>query len=140
MSDLIDEGKNDLLNEVLDEIENSLKDPRGIVFHQRRLAFALSLGSVQLLERFLKKKSLLKTGGKINHLWLKKKKENVKNLIDSQTISSVNSLENFDSILDKTYKIEKERNELAYGKSTSEKLLRELINIFLDIKKEVEHA
>ena len=121
-------------------MKNSLKDPRGIVFHQRRLAFALSLGSVQLLERFLKKKSLLKTGGKINHLWLKKKKENVKNLIDSQTISSVNSLENFDSILDKTYKIEKERNELAYGKSTSEKLLRELINIFLDIKKEVEHA
>ena len=35
--------------------------------------------------------------------------------------------------------IEKDRNEIAYGKTASEKLLNEKINLFLELKKEVEN-
>jgi len=35
------------------------------------------------------------------------------------------------------YEIESERNELVYGKKVSEKILKEKINLFLDLKKEL---
>ena len=43
------------LKEVLDEIETALKDVRGRVSHQRRLAFSLSLGVVNLIELYFHK-------------------------------------------------------------------------------------
>ncbi len=67
-----------IIGEVLDEIESSLKDPKGLVSHQRRLIFLISIGSVALFESYLEKLNVLKKGYKINHLWFKKKKENVK--------------------------------------------------------------
>ena len=39
----------EILKEVLDEIETALKDKRGLLAHQRRLAFSLSLGAETLL-------------------------------------------------------------------------------------------
>ncbi len=72
-----------IIDEVMDEINTSLEDPRGIVTHQRRIAFSLSVGTVTLLEYYLDKKQILKPGGKINHLWLKKKKENANKLISN---------------------------------------------------------
>ena len=127
-----------ILDEVLDEIETALKDPKGIVAHQRRLAFALSLGAVSLIENYLTNKNVLKKGAKINHRWFKKKKENVRNLISRHLISSIDNLEKIDSILDKTFNLENERNEIAYGKPVSEDKLKEKINLFFELKKEAE--
>ena len=132
------EEKNTIIEEVLDEIESSLKDSKGIVAHQRRLAFALSLGAVTLIENYLNKEGVLKKGSKINHRWFKKKKENVKSLISEHIISPIENLKKIDSILDKAYDLENERNELAYGKLISEDKLKEKINLFLELKKEAE--
>lgn len=129
----------EIFDEVIDEIESSLKDQRGIIAHQRRIAFSLSFGMVNLLEFYLDKLNVLKPGAKINHLWLKKKKENVKKLISDQIISPINSIKNIDKILDIAFDIESERNELVYGKKVSENLLNEKISIFLDLKRELEN-
>lgn len=129
-----------IIEEVMDEIESSLRDSKGIVSHQRRLAFSLSLGSVILIEDYLKKKQVFKSGAKINHLWFKKKKENAKRFISNQITSQIESLPELDSFLDKIYEIEKDRNEMAYGKLISEEKLKEKINLFLNLKKEVENA
>jgi len=129
----------EIFDEVMDEIESSLKDPGGIITHQRRLAFSLSFGMVTLIEFYLDKLNVLKPGAKINHLWLKKKKENAKKLISSQITSQVGDIKNIDKILDVAFKIESERNELVYGKKVSEKILNKKINLFLDLKKELEN-
>lgn len=134
------EKNNDIIKEVLDEIESALKDSNGIVSHQRRLAFSLSLGTVTLIESYLSGINVLKPGAKINHLWLKKKKQNVKELISYQITCQINSIENIDKFLDIAYNLERERNELAYGKTVSESILREKINLFLSLKKEIENA
>ena len=132
--------KEDIINEILDEIESSLKDPRGISTHQRRLAFSLSLGSVTLLEVYLKELNMLKPGVKINHQWLKKKKEKIKEIISNYITCPIEKVEHIDEILDIIYEIEKERNELAYGKIVSEKKLGEKIDLFLKLKKIVENV
>jgi len=132
--------ENEIIKEVLDEIESALKDNKGIINHQRRLAFSLSLGAVSLIEIYLKRKNVLKSGAKINHLWLKKKKENVKKFISNQIICPIENLKEIDNILNISYKIEKERNEIAYGKPVSEEILKEKINLFLNLKKEIENV
>ncbi len=131
---------NETLQEVLDEIEKSLNDPQGITLHQRRLAFLLSLGSVSLLEGYLARISVLKSGSRINHLWLKKKKDNVKKLIAKQITCPVEELKNLEEFLEIIFQLEKERNNLAYGRTVSEDLLKEKINLFLELKKKVENA
>ena len=134
------EKNEEAIKEVFDEIESSLKDPNGIILHQRRLAFSLSLGVVCLLENYLEKLNISKPGSKINHLWLKKKKENAKKLISNQIICPIENVNNINEILDIAYKIEKERNELAYGKPVHEEVLKEKINLFLELKKRLENA
>ena len=129
----------EIFDEVIDEIKSSLKDSRGIIIHQRRLAFSLSLDIVTLLESYFDKLNVLKPGAKINHLWLKKEKENAKTLISGQLTTDINNIENFDRILKAGFEIESERNELAYGKKVSERVLNEKINLFLSLKKELEN-
>jgi hypothetical protein len=133
------EGNREIIQEVLDEIELSLKDPRGLIFHQRRLIFLISIASVALLENYLEKLEVLKKGYKINHLWFKKKKENVKKLMSLIISCPIGEVEKIDEILDIIYGIEKDRNELAYGKTASEETLKEKINLFLELKKEIEN-
>ena len=135
----MDDKNKKILDEVLDEIETALKDSKGVVAHQRRLGFVLSLGAITLIENYLNTEGVLKKGSKINHRWFKKKRENVKNLISGHIISPIDNLEKIDSILDKTFDLENERNEIAYRKSISEDKLKEKINLFFELKKEVEN-
>ncbi|MGD9275674.1 MAG: hypothetical protein PVJ67_00715 [Candidatus Pacearchaeota archaeon] len=129
----------EIITEVIDEVNSALSDSKGIVSHQRRLAFSLSLGVSTLIEMFLDKKQILKSGAKINHLWLKKKKENAKEIISRQIISPIDSVEEIDELLNLAYKIENKRDNLAYGKTVSENELKKITNIFLDLKNEVEN-
>lgn len=120
----MEERNKKILDELLDEIEIALKDPKGIVAHKRRLAFALSLGAVSLIENYLNNKSFLKRGAKINHRWFKKKKENVRNLISEHLISSIDNLEKIDSILDKVFDLEKREKYKEYTKELCEDVER----------------
>lgn len=123
-----------ILEEVLDEIETALQDQRGLIFHQRRIAFSLSLGAVELLESYLKRLNVFKIGAKINHLWLKKKKENVKMLISRSLTCQIDNVNKIDKLLELAYKIEEERNLQAYGKQVSDNIIREKINLFFELK------
>ncbi|MEK6889351.1 MAG: hypothetical protein AABW80_04565 [Nanoarchaeota archaeon] len=134
------EQSNKIIEEVLDEINSALNEVKGIVAHQRRLAFSLSLGTATLLEEYLKKKNILKPGIKINHLWLKKSVQNIKKLLESKITASPESLPQLNSILEKAHLIEKERDKIAYGKLITEKELNEKINLFIELKKEVENV
>ena len=129
---------NNKIDEVSDEIDSALKDPRGLRFHQKRLAFCLSDGVCQLLEYYLRKKDALKPGSKINHQWLKKKKENVLDILSDRLVTRVEKLPKIDKILDIAYKIENQRNDLVYGSITNDNVLQELIDDYLNIKKEIE--
>jgi hypothetical protein len=128
----------EILDEVGDEIDSSLRDSKGLVFHQRRLAFSLSLGIVTLIEVYLDSLKVLKPGAKVNHLWLKKKKENVKELISKQISCPIENLKEIEEMLDVAYEIERERNELAYGKRASEELLKSKINLFLNLRNKLK--
>jgi hypothetical protein len=128
----------EILDEVGDEIDSSLRDSKGLAFHQRRLAFSLSLGIVTLIEVYLDGLNVLKPGAKINHLWLKKKRENVKELISKQISCPIENLKEIEEMLDVAYEIERERNELAYGKRASEELLKRKINLFLNLRNKLK--
>ncbi len=134
----MEQNNKEIIKEVLDEIEASIKDPRGLVAHQRRLAFLLSLGIIALIENYLSKFDILKPRAKINHPWYKKQRDNVKDLISNQITCPVNNIKNIEEILDIAFDIEKERNKLAYGKLVSENVLKEKINLFFTLKKKIE--
>lgn len=136
---MLDKNKS-IIDEVLDEIELSLKNSHGVYSHQRRLAFSLSIGAVTLIEEYLIKKKVFKSGAKINHLWFKKKRENAKKIISKQISCPIENLDKIDILLNLAYGIEKERNELAYGKPVSDSILKNKIELFLNLKKEVENA
>nr|AQS29064.1 hypothetical protein [uncultured archaeon] len=124
----------EILKEVLDEIEIALRDERGLVTHQRRLAFSLSLGVVNLIELYFHKLSIIKEGAKINHKWLKRKRETLFEHLQQQIISPIDSIENINSIVDIAIKIEEKRDDLAYGAPSTEKVIQEKINLFFELK------
>ena len=126
------------LNEVLDEIAVALKDSRGLVAHQRRLAFSLSLGTATLIELYFHRQKIIKEGSKINHEWFKRKKENVLLQLQQQVISPLSAFPEFAEILALAIKIEEKRDDLAYGAPASEKILQEKINLFFKLKELVK--
>ncbi len=131
---MLPEKHEDVIKEVLEEIETALKDKRGLLPHQRRLAFSLSLGATTLLESYFHKQNIIKTGAKINHLWFRKKADNVLEQLQKQLVSPISSVRNINAAVDLTVKIEERRDDLAYGAPASEKLLQEKINLFFKLK------
>jgi len=131
---MLEEKHNETLKEVEEEIESALKDEKGLISHQRRLAFSLSLGMSNIIELYFHKNNVIKQGSKINHLWFKKRKENVKTILQNQIISPIESIPEIDKIIEIATKIEEKRDDLAYGAPTSEKILQEKINLFLELR------
>lgn len=123
------------LQEVSDKIELALRDARGLLAHQRRLAFVLSLGASLLLELYLQKQQVFKQGSQINHLWFKRKKETVLELLQRQITTPLHSIEHIHAIVDLIIKIEEKRDDLAYGAPTTEKILQKKIDLFFELKK-----
>ena len=130
----LEKEKNKKFDEVSLEIESALKDTNGVLSHQKRIGFCLSEGIKEIIEEYLKKENVLKSGFKIDHRIFKKKKENVKEILSNKITSPIESLSKIDKLLDVAYKIESKRNDLVYGKPTSESTLFELIKLFLEIK------
>ncbi len=122
--------KQEIIEEVLDEIRAAAQDPRGLKAHQRRLMLTLSLGAGTLLEQHFRKLNLWKEGSQLNHLWFRRKKETLIQQLQNQITSPLNSIENIDKILDTAIKIEEKRDEIAYGAPATEKVLQEKINLF----------
>ena len=108
--------------------------------HKRRLAFSLSLGASTLIESYFYNKEILKSGAKINHQWLNKSLDNLKEILSNQIICSMGELKELDSLLELAQKIEEKRNIIIYGKEFSEDLLKDLINLFFKLKEIVENA
>ncbi|MCX6821785.1 MAG: hypothetical protein NTW30_03325 [Candidatus Aenigmarchaeota archaeon] len=85
------------LKEVLDEIESALKDPGGLLKHQRRLAIMLSLGISELVEIYFHKLGIMKSGSRIKHTFFKKK--DAKEELSNQIAISPDDVKNLDEIL-----------------------------------------
>jgi len=128
----------EVLKEVLEEIESALNDVNGLVAHQRRLAFSLSLGAVNLLEIYFHDFAIMKEGSAMDHTWFKRKKENVLEKLQKQITSPVNSIKDIDEIIGIIMKIEEKRDDLAYGAPANEKILQEKINLFFKLKRVVK--
>ena len=125
----------EILKEVEEEITSAIEDKRGLLPHQRRLAFSLSLCMANIIELYFHNLDILKEGSKINHLWFKRNKNRIKEKLQNQMIISVDSVKNIDAILDLSIKIEEKRDDLAYGSPSNEKLLQEKINLFLELRR-----
>jgi len=128
------EKHDETLKEVLDEIENALRDSKGLLAHQRRLAFALSLGAVNLLELYFHRLNIIKEGSMINHSWFKRKREKILGQLQKQITSPVESIEKIEEAVEIISKIEEKRDDLAYGAPGSDKILQEKINLFFKLK------
>ena len=122
------------LQEVSEEIESALNDPKGVVSHQRRLAFSLSLGAMNLLELHFHKLRIIKEGAKIDHRWFKRKKETIFLHLGQQVTSPVETINNLQQAIDLIMKIEEKRDDIAYGAPTTESILQEKINLYLELK------
>lgn len=128
------EKHEEILREVVESVENALNDKRGLVAHQRRLAFSLSLGTVNIIELYFHKLNIIKEGAKIDHRWFKRKKERIKERLGRQIVSPIDSVKDIDEILDVAKKIEEKRDDLAYGVRTGENILQDKINLFLELR------
>lgn len=128
------ERHQEVLKEVLDEIESALHDKNGLLRHQRRLAFSLSLGAVNLLEIYFHNLNILKEGSMIDHTWFKRKKERVFEKLENQITSPIRVIKNIDEIVAIISDIEKKRDDLAYGAPATEEILQAKINLFFKLK------
>ena len=129
------EKHNEVLQEVLDEIEAAQRDKRGLIAHQRRLAFALSLGAVNLLELYFHNLNVIKEGSKINHMWFKKKEESIRERLQNQITSPLNTIKQVNIAIRIISSIEKRRDDLAYGPSATEEELQKKINEFFELRR-----
>jgi len=130
-----EEKHQEIIKEVLEEIESSITDKRGLVSHQRRLAFIISLGAANILKLYFHKNNVIKEGSIVNHLWFKRKKEKIIDQLQNQLTSPINSLNEINKILEIIIKIEEKRDDLAYGAPASERILQEKINLFFELRK-----
>lgn len=128
------EKHEEILKEVDEEIKSALEDNRGLLSHQRRLVFMLSLGAENLLELYFHKLSIIKGGSKLDHRWFKRKKENIYENLQNQIIIDIKKVEKIDKIVDLIVKIEEKRDELVYGTPTGEETLQDKINLYLELK------
>ena len=125
----------EILKEVEEEIESALKDKRGLVSHQRRLAFSITLGMTNIIELYFHKLNIIKEGSKINHLWFKKRKKNIKEILQKQLVTPIDTINEIEKIIDIGIKIEEKRDDLVYGVPANETILQEKINLFLQLKR-----
>ena len=128
------------LREVMETIEESLKDNRGIIAWQRRIAAMLSLGSQHIIEIYLHRKNAIKSGVQLKHEWLKLDYKNLNMRLSGILTKEISDIEDINEIFSIAKYIESDRNELMYGsRIDDDELLRKKIENFLEIKKIIEN-
>lgn len=126
------------LKEVMATINDAL-NAEDIKLHQRRLTAMLSLGSQQLIEAYFHKLNIIKPGAQIKHEWFNLGTDRIKIKLEAILTVKLVKIKNLDEILVLAKRIEQDRNDLVYGSPVkTDKILREKINLFLEIKKLVE--
>ncbi len=125
------------LEEVLDEIQSALEDPKGLESHQRRLAMMLSLGVSELIEVYFHRLDIMKPGARVKHNWIKKKRPHQK--LKNQITGDLGEINKLELILDKARVIERSRNDIAYGSPIeNEENIKDKIDLFFEIKDIIE--
>ena len=112
------------LKESLEVIDESIE--KGIAERQRNIGFNASASSIDMLEIFLHKNSLIDPGFLIKHEWFNSKKK----IEEKLSFDFPKKKEIFNHII----KIESERNKLCYGKRQEEEKLEEIVNEFNKLK------
>jgi hypothetical protein len=125
------------LKEVMDEIQASLENSRGLVMHQWRLATMLSLRVCELIEIYFHKMEIMKSGSRIKHAMLRR--GDVKKVFSNQIVAPIDRVKHIDVIIDLAKSIEEERDNMAYGSpQPHEELLTVKIQDFLKLKNLIE--
>jgi len=138
---MIEERHIETLKEVHETIEESIKDPRGFLPRQRRLAAMLSLGSAHLVELYFHRLNAIKPGMQIKHDWLQSEIKNIKIHLIGFLTKNIDNLPQSEKILSLAHEIELKRNELVYGVALKNDLiLKEKLNLFLELKKIIEEV
>lgn len=131
------EKHTEVLKEVESEIASALEDPSGLIEHQRRLAFMISLGIAELVEVYFHRLSIMKEGSRIKHEWFKKSR--IKQILSNQITTPIENVKKMDEILAISKAIEERRNDLAYSSPLEgDEILREQINHYFETKKIIE--
>jgi hypothetical protein len=122
------------LAEVKETIETAIRDPRGIIVHQRRLMSMISLGVQHLIELHFHRLNVLKSGAQVKHDWFRLSKERVKLRLKAVTTKPLQEIEDVDFIIILASEMEADRNELVYGAPAPEAKLRRKIDLFLQLE------
>ena len=128
------EKHNEALAEVEETIKESLEDERGLVYHQRRLMSMLSLGLANLVELYLHNFSAIDLGTNIKHDMFRATPNNILERLSNILTVKPEGLKNFREIVNLAHAIEKDRNEIVYGSPVSEKILKEKLGHYIDLR------
>jgi hypothetical protein len=127
------------LNEVNEYIDESLKDPNGLLGRQRLLMTSLSLGMQHVVELWLHKSHAIKPGAIVKHDFFSSGERNLKIKLTGMLTKNIDSLQNSNTILAIAREIEQNRNDIIYGAPLeSDKALREKLDHFFELKKAVK--
>lgn len=115
----------EIIQESLEVIRDSMR--KGLVSRQSTIGFHTALAATELLELFLHSKNLFSLSARLNHRWLK----SVKKINDKLSFNFPRK----DEIVKLIYRIEKNRDELCYGKRVDEVIIKEQIEMLYKLKR-----
>ncbi|MBI5332054.1 MAG: hypothetical protein HZB65_00615 [Candidatus Aenigmarchaeota archaeon] len=128
------------LQEVRETIEEALKDQRGVLPRQRRIAAMLSLGVANIIELYFHRLHIIKPGTQIKHNWFKSEEKSLKLRLSGILTKSLDQIEEIHHVLQLAHEIERERDEMVYGAPLDkDSSLKEKIDLFLELKKIIEN-
>ena len=127
------------LDEVRRSLEVALKDPKGLLTHQRLLMSALSLGMQHLMELWLHRSKAIKPGATVKHEWLASEEKRLRIRLAGMLTKELSAIERSDSIIAFAREIERDRNDIIYGAPlNSDLMLKQKIESFFELKKSIE--
>jgi len=136
---MLEEKHLEALCEAHETIEDALRDSRGLLAHQRRLMALLSLGAAHLIEYYLHRLRAIKAGASIKHQWFKADARRISLMFAGVLTKSLERLPAAERVVELAHKLEIDRDDIVYGSPlTSDRVLREKIDIFLELKKTIE--
>ncbi len=129
------------LKETKKYLEESLKDPAGLLSRQRLFMSALSLGMQHAVELWLHKEKAIKPGATVKHEWFGAEGRRIKLKMAGALTRDINTIQDSDKVLSLSREIERNRNDIIYGSPLpSDIVLKEKLEALLELKKAIENA